>query len=70
MKTQEEIIYIIEEITGVTLEDGEVLNADIVASNANMKTTVFDMVGPRHFEGVAIERTFQRASPDAHVRRS
>lgn len=43
-------------VSGVTLEDGEVLNAEIVASNANMKTTVFDMVGPRHFEADFVKR--------------
>ena len=43
-------------VTGVTLENGEVLNGDIVASNANMKTTVFDMVGPRHFEADFVKR--------------
>ena len=43
-------------VVGVTLEDGEVLSADIVASNANMKTTVYDMVGPRHFEADFVKR--------------
>jgi len=43
-------------VIGVTLEDGEVLSAKIVASNANMKTTVFDMVGPRHFEADFVKR--------------
>jgi|TARA_B110000467_G_C18339412_1_gene502090 phytoene dehydrogenase-like protein len=43
-------------VTGVTLENGEVLNAKIVASNANMKTTVLDMVGPRHFEADFVKR--------------
>ncbi|MBT6037419.1 MAG: NAD(P)/FAD-dependent oxidoreductase, partial [Kordiimonadaceae bacterium] len=43
-------------VTGVTLEDGEVLSAEIVASNANMKTTVYDMVGTRHFEADFVKR--------------
>ena len=37
-------------VSGVTLENGDILMADIVASNANPKTTVLDMVGARHFE--------------------
>ncbi|MBT6033011.1 MAG: NAD(P)/FAD-dependent oxidoreductase [Kordiimonadaceae bacterium] len=43
-------------VIGVTLEDGEQLSAGIVASNANMKTTVYDMVGPRHFEADFVKR--------------
>lgn len=43
-------------VTGVTLENGETLSAPVVASNANVKTTVFDMVGPRHFEADFVKR--------------
>tara|TARA_R110002096_G_scaffold257381_1_gene450827 strand:- start:157317 stop:158888 length:1572 start_codon:yes stop_codon:yes gene_type:complete len=43
-------------VTGVTLENGEVLNAELIVSNANMKTTVLDMVGARHFEADFVKR--------------
>ncbi len=43
-------------ISGVTLEGGEELRSNIVASNANMKTTVFDMVGTKHFEADFVKR--------------
>ena len=36
--------------TGVTLASGDTLKADRVASNADPKTTVFNLVGARHFE--------------------
>ena len=37
-------------VSGVTLENGEIINSSMVISNANTKTTVFDLVGTRHFE--------------------
>ncbi len=37
-------------VSGVTLDTGEVINAHRVASNADPKATVFNLVGPRHFE--------------------
>lgn len=43
-------------VTGVTLENGEVLNAKTVASNADPKTTVLDIVGTRHFEADFVQR--------------
>lgn len=43
-------------VTGVTLEGGEVLNASTVVSNADPKTTVMDIVGPRHFESDFVHR--------------
>jgi phytoene dehydrogenase-like protein len=43
-------------VTGVTLENGDVLNAHTVASNADPKTTVMDIVGPRHFEADFVKR--------------
>lgn len=45
------------EVTGVTLENGEVLKAAIVVSNANMKTTVLDLVSTKHFEADFVKRT-------------
>ncbi len=37
-------------VTGVRLESGEEISARSVASNADPKTTVFGLVGARHFE--------------------
>ncbi len=37
-------------VTGVQLEDGEQLGASIVVSNADPKTTLFDLVGAGNFE--------------------
>ncbi len=43
-------------VTGVTLENGDVLNATTVVSNADPRTTVNDIVGPRHFEADFVHR--------------
>jgi phytoene dehydrogenase-like protein len=43
-------------VTGVTLEDGEVIAARKVASNADPKTTVMDLVGARNFEADFVHR--------------
>lgn len=43
-------------VTGVTLENGDVVNAKTVVSNADPKTTVMDIVGPRHFEADFVQR--------------
>jgi phytoene dehydrogenase-like protein len=37
-------------VAGVTLQGGETFDAKVVVSNADPKTTVMDIVGPRHFE--------------------
>ncbi len=37
-------------VTGVTLASGEKITSHRVVSNADPKTTVFTLVGPRHFE--------------------
>lgn len=36
--------------TGVVLDSGKTLNAGVIVSNADPKTTVFKLVGPRYFE--------------------
>ena len=43
-------------VTGVTLANGEVLKANSVASNADPRTTVMQLVGPRHFEADFVQR--------------
>lgn len=43
-------------VTGVTLENGEAYFAKRVISNADPKTTVMDIVGPRHFEADFVKR--------------
>lgn len=44
-------------VTGVVLEDGEVIVTDCVVSNAHIKTTVLDIVGTKHFEADFVKRT-------------
>jgi phytoene dehydrogenase-like protein len=44
-------------VTGVTLQNGEVLNAAIVISNVNLKTTVLELVSTKHFEADFVKRT-------------
>ena len=41
---------------GVALDDGTVRRADFVVSNADVKATVLDLVGPEHYDGVFVER--------------
>ena len=43
-------------VTGVMLENGETYFAKRVVSNADPKTTVMDIVGPRHFEADFVKR--------------
>jgi len=43
-------------VTGVTLENNEIYYADNIASNADPKTTVMDIVGARHFEADFVKR--------------
>ncbi|NND01137.1 MAG: NAD(P)/FAD-dependent oxidoreductase [Gammaproteobacteria bacterium] len=43
-------------VTGVTLKNGEVLNARTVVSNADPRTTVMQLVGPRNFEADFVKR--------------
>lgn len=42
--------------SGVTLVNGETLNADVVISNADPRTTVLDLVGARHFDTGFVRR--------------
>ncbi|MDG1439021.1 MAG: NAD(P)/FAD-dependent oxidoreductase [Emcibacteraceae bacterium] len=44
-------------VSGVTLENGEEISAALIVSNANIKTTVLDMVGTKHFEADFVKRT-------------
>lgn len=39
-----------ERVTGVTLDDGTTLEADLVLSSAHPKPTLLDMVGPAHLD--------------------
>lgn len=43
-------------VTGVTLDDGEHLRADVVASNADAHRTFLDLVGPQHLRRRTVER--------------
>ena len=45
-----EVIVENHRVTGVRLESGEVVGARAIASNADPKTTIFGLVGARHFE--------------------
>jgi phytoene dehydrogenase-like protein len=42
--------------TGVTVENGDTYSATHIISNADPKTTVMDIVGPRHFEADFVKR--------------
>ncbi len=44
------ILMDFDKVSGVELENGEVLNADIVVSNADPKTTFLDLLGARNIE--------------------
>ena len=39
-----------ERVTGITLDDGTTLEADLVLSSAHPKATLLDMVGPAHLD--------------------
>ena len=59
IKTNARVAYINVEnccVTGVTLESGEIYYAKQVASNADPKTTVMDIVGAKHFEADFVKR--------------
>jgi len=43
-------------VTGVELEDGTVLPADVVVSTSSLRTTVTKLVGPEHFPASYVER--------------
>jgi len=43
-------------VVGVTLESGDVISAPVVVSNADPRTTVMSIVGPRHFEADFVKR--------------
>jgi len=43
-------------VSGVTLESGETINSNRVASNADPRTTVLKLVGARHFEADFVKR--------------
>jgi ferredoxin--NADP+ reductase len=43
-------------VTGVTLDDGEQLRADVVVSNADAHRTFLDLVGPEHLRRRTVER--------------
>jgi phytoene dehydrogenase-like protein len=44
-----------ERVVGVTLADGEVLRAPIVASGAHPKNTILDLAGPENFPAEVVE---------------
>ncbi|MFI5396146.1 MAG: phytoene desaturase family protein [Candidatus Binatia bacterium] len=52
-------------VAGVTLAKGEMIDADIVVSNADLKRTVHDLVGEQHFAADTVERVrgFRMALP-------
>ena len=46
-------------VTGVGLDGGEVVTADLVVSNADYRRTVLDLVGAEHFPKSVVRRTEQ-----------
>lgn len=43
-------------VTGVTLDDGERLRADVVVSNADPHRTYLDLIGPQHLPARSVKR--------------
>lgn len=54
--TVQSVVMDNDEPTGVMLESGEALNADIIVSNADAKTTFLKLVGARNLDGMFTHR--------------